>query len=136
MHFLRSGLGTVLAWSTFALALPSPSNPYAGTKVFRIPTGNQNQTDRVSDLIDTLGLPAWTSARLAFSHIDVEVAKVRLDEFHKALKGVDPKLDEQLVTMHEDLGASILKESEGMNTPHADRFGKLVRHITTSSLIN
>ncbi|KAG8787405.1 hypothetical protein FRC12_015593 [Ceratobasidium sp. 428] len=129
MHFLAA----TLAWATFALALPSPPSRYAGTKVFRIPTGNQNQTDRISSLISTLDLPAWTTARLAYSHIDVEVAKGKLDGFHKALKTVSPKLDEQLVTMHEDLGESILKEAEGMNSPQVDRFAGLANEAWFNS---
>ncbi|KAG8760993.1 hypothetical protein FRC12_009473 [Ceratobasidium sp. 428] len=113
-------LAAALAWAGFSAALPSQSNIYAGTKVFRIPTGNQNQTDSISNMIETLGLPAWTKARMAFSHIDVQVSKDRLNSFHKALKAVDSKLDEQVVTMHDDLGASILKEAAGMNTPYVD----------------
>ncbi|KAG9118696.1 hypothetical protein FRC07_006666 [Ceratobasidium sp. 392] len=122
-----------LAWVTLALALPSSPNRYAGTKVFRIPTGNQVQTDRISGLIDTLGLPAWTSARLAYSHIDVEVAKGKLAGFHQALKSVSPTLDQQLVTMHEDLGESILKEAVGMNTPQVDRFAGLANEAWFNS---
>ncbi|KAG9084994.1 hypothetical protein FS749_004769 [Ceratobasidium sp. UAMH 11750] len=122
MHFT---LAVSFAWAGLSIALPAPPNTYAGTKVFRVPTGNQNQTDNISNMIDTLGLPAWTKARMPFSHIDIQVSKDRLGVFHKALRAVDPKLDGQLVTMHDDLGVSILREAEGMNTPHVDRFAGL-----------
>ncbi|KAG9097208.1 hypothetical protein FRC07_010824, partial [Ceratobasidium sp. 392] len=120
---MRFILTAALAWTGISVALPSRSNIYAGTKVFRIPTGNQNQTESISNVIDALGLPSWTKARMAFSHIDVQVSKDRLDSFHKALKAVDSNLDEQVVTMHDDLGASILRESAGMNTPYVDPLG-------------
>lgn len=123
MRFLQVTVTVATIWASVTLALPSQRNIYAGTKVFRIPTGNQNQTAKISNLIDTLGLPAWTTARISYSHIDVQVSKKNLAGFHNALKGVDPALDSQLVTMHEDLGESILKEAEGMNTPHVDAFG-------------
>ncbi|KAG8694501.1 hypothetical protein FRC08_008446 [Ceratobasidium sp. 394] len=122
MHILRSTLAVLLTWAILALALPSPPNRYAGTKVFRIPTGNRDQTDLISGLINTLDLPAWTTARRANSHIDVQVDKRKLNTFHKVLEGISPQLDEQLVVMHQDLGESILKEAKGINTPRVDRF--------------
>ncbi|KAG8738671.1 hypothetical protein FRC10_006618 [Ceratobasidium sp. 414] len=125
MYILRLTLTVTLTWAILSLALPSPPNRHAGTKVFRIPTGNQNQTDLISNLIDALGIPAWTTARRPYSHIDVQVPKETLDDFHKALKGISPKLDEQLVTMHKDLGQSILKEAEGIHTPRVDQFAGL-----------
>ncbi|KAF8604743.1 putative carboxypeptidase [Ceratobasidium sp. AG-I] len=123
MRFLQATVTAVAVWASATLALPSQRNTYAGAKVYRIPTGNQNQTAKISSLIDTLGLPAWTTARIAYSHIDVQVSKENLAGFHNALKAVDPALDSQLITMHEDLGESILKEAEGMNTPYVDAFG-------------
>ncbi|KAG8737303.1 hypothetical protein FRC10_008361 [Ceratobasidium sp. 414] len=122
---MRFTLAVALAWAGLSVALPAQPNTYAGTKVFRIPTGNQRQTDNISNMIDALGFPAWTKARMPFSHIDVQVSKDRLNVFHEALTAVDSKLDEQLVTMHDDLGASILKEAEGMNAPYVDRFAGL-----------
>ncbi|KAG8689489.1 hypothetical protein FRC11_002316 [Ceratobasidium sp. 423] len=118
MHLLRATCALVCA--SLALAAPAERNPYAGTKVYRIPTGNQQQTDQIASMVTTLGVPTWKSAKIAFSHIDVEVSKDQLTSFHNALKQINPQLESQLITMHEDLGVSIAKEAEGMNSPYRD----------------
>ncbi|KAJ1300827.1 hypothetical protein OPQ81_002467 [Rhizoctonia solani] len=118
MHLLATICAITCA--SLVLAAPAKRNPYAGTKVYRIPTGNQDQTDRIAALLTTLNIPTWKSAKVAFSHTDVEVSKDRLASFHDALKGINPQLDSQLITMHEDLGVSIAKEAEGMNNPYRD----------------
>ncbi|QRW09315.1 extracellular matrix protein 14 [Ceratobasidium sp. AG-Ba] len=122
---MRFSAAALLAWASLSAALPTQPNIYAGTKVFRVPTGNRNQTDSIGRMIESLNLPTWTNARLEFSHIDIQVSKDRLNAFHTALKSVDPQLDKQIVTMHEDLGASILKEAEGMNSASVDPFAGL-----------
>ncbi|CAE6464588.1 unnamed protein product [Rhizoctonia solani] len=111
-----------LACASLALSTPTQRKAYAGTKVYRIPTGNQEQTDRISNMIATLGVPTWKSAKVAFSHVDVEVSKDRLTAFHDALKQINPQVDSQLITMHDDLSVSIAKEAEGMNSPYRDAF--------------
>ncbi|KAH7325480.1 hypothetical protein B0J17DRAFT_741669 [Rhizoctonia solani] len=118
MHLIRTICAAACA--SLTLAAPSQPNPYVGTKVYRIPTGNQEQTDRIANVLTTLGIPTWKSAKVAFSHADVEVSKDRLASFHNALKEINPQLDSQLITMHDDLSVSIAKEAEGMNSPHRD----------------
>ncbi|CAE6454246.1 hypothetical protein ACGC1H_007675 [Rhizoctonia solani] len=126
MYFLSAVVCAAAALTTLTFAAPTqPTSQYAGTKIFRIPTGSQEQTDKIANLITTLGVPTWTSARIPYSHVDVQVSKDRLDSFHKALKEVNPNLDSQLVTMHDDLAVSIAKEAEGMTTPFRDAFAGL-----------
>ncbi|CAE7070437.1 unnamed protein product [Rhizoctonia solani] len=125
MYFVRAAI-CAAGLATLTLAAPTQStSQYAGTKIFRVPTGNQEQTDKIANLITTLGVPTWTSARTPYSHVDVQVSKDRLDNFHKALKNVSPDLDSQLVTMHDDLAVSIAKEAEGMDSPFRDAFAGL-----------
>jgi ribosomal protein S7 len=112
-----------VACASLTLSAPTQRKTYAGTKVYRIPTGNQEQTDQIANMITTLGVPTWKSAKVAFSHVDVEVSKDRLKAFHDALKQISPQLDSQLITMHDDLSVSIAKETEGMYNPVRDAFG-------------
>jgi hypothetical protein len=124
MYFLRAAVCAAAAFTTLTFAAPAQSTgQYAGTKILRVPTGNQEQTDKLANLINTLGVPTWTSARVPHSHVDVQVSKDRVDSFHKALKEVNPDLDSQVITMHDDLAVSIAKEAEGMNSPYRDAFG-------------
>ncbi|CUA70592.1 Metallocarboxypeptidase A-like protein MCYG_01475 [Rhizoctonia solani] len=126
MYFLSAAVCVATALTTLTLAAPAQyTDQYAGTKILRVPTGSQEQTDKIANLINTLGVPTWTSARVPYSHVDVQVSKDRLDSFHKALKQVSPDLDSRLVTMHDDLAVSIAKEAEGMTAPFRDSFAGL-----------
>ncbi|KAG8753833.1 hypothetical protein FRC11_007105 [Ceratobasidium sp. 423] len=126
MHFLTTAVCAAAAFTSLTFAAPTqPSSQYAGTKIFRVPTGSQEQTDKIAKLINTLGVPTWTAARIPYSYVDVQVSKDRLGGFHKALKEVSPDLDSQLVTMHDDLAVSIAKEAEGMNSPFRSAFAGL-----------
>ncbi|KAJ1300074.1 hypothetical protein OPQ81_002556 [Rhizoctonia solani] len=126
MYFLNAAVCAAVVFTTLTSpALTHATSQYAGTKIFRIPTSSQEQTDKITNLINTLGVPTWTSDRIPYSHIDVQVSKDRLNNFHKALKEVNPDLDSQLVTMHDDLAVSIAKEAEGMTTPFRDAFAGL-----------
>ncbi|CAE6440354.1 unnamed protein product [Rhizoctonia solani] len=93
---------TVYAISTFVVASQTPCQ-YEGTKIIRIPTGSQEQTDRLINLINRLGVPTWTDVHTPYSHMDVQVSKDRLGTFYNALREFSPDLDSQLTVIHEDL---------------------------------
>ncbi|CCO33117.1 hypothetical protein BN14_07187 [Rhizoctonia solani AG-1 IB] len=134
MYFLRAAVCAAAAFTTLTFAAPAQSTgQYAGTKILRVPTGSQEQTDKLANLINTLGVPTWTSARVPHSHVDVQVSKDRVDSFHKALKEVNPDLDSQVITMHDDLAVSIAKEAEGMNSPYRDAFAGLANEAWFNS---
>ncbi|PPQ70189.1 hypothetical protein CVT24_003905 [Panaeolus cyanescens] len=104
-------------FALFAVVLPAFADHtagYDGIKVLRIPTGNS--TARLDSLIESLDLSVWTHASRPNSHIDVEVPK---DVYKIFTSSVGKILKEEGVTypievMHEDLGVSIRKESEGL----------------------
>jgi hypothetical protein len=100
-------------------ALPVFSQPqdtsvrYRNHKVIRIPTGSN--TLKLESLVTEYQLNVWTEHVLPNSHLDVEVPPEKYTSFTSAVDGV---LKEQGITtpigmMHEDLGQSIEKESEG-----------------------
>ncbi|KAH6904176.1 putative carboxypeptidase [Coprinopsis sp. MPI-PUGE-AT-0042] len=93
-----------------AIAVPvrDHTTGYNGVKVLRIPTGNS--TARLDTLIDSLDLDVWTHSSRPNSHIDVQVPK---DVYTSFTSKVNSILKEEGV-MHEDLGASIRKEAEGI----------------------
>jgi hypothetical protein len=90
------------------------SAPYDGVKVLRVPTGAS--TAALDALISELGLERWTQASVPSSHIDVEVPADVLDYFVKEANAISASQDVTypIETMHEDLGASIRLETEGM----------------------
>ncbi|CAA7260302.1 unnamed protein product [Cyclocybe aegerita] len=97
-----------------ALALPVHDNsfPYIGVKVLRIPTGNT--TAAIDDIVAQFDLSSWTAVSRPNSHIDVEVPKDKFAAFTKAAKTIlnQEGITYPIETMHEDLAASIRKESE------------------------
>jgi len=99
-----------------ALAVPVHDNstPYVDVKVLRIPTGNT--TVPLDSLVSEFDLRRWTSVSRPNSHVDVEVPKAKFTAFTSAAKAI---LSQQGVSypiemMHEDLAASIRKETESM----------------------
>ena len=113
-------------FALFALALPAVAVPvhdhtmgYDGIKVLRIPTGNS--TAKLNRFVEDLDLDIWTHSVRPNSHIDVEVPK---DKFQSFTTSINKLLTEEGITtpvevMHEDLGASIRKEAEGIATSNS-----------------
>lgn len=68
------------------------------------------------ELIQKLALPTWTDDAKTDSHIDVEVAAEFIDEFTTTVDSIIAShgIAQPLITMHEDLGASIEAETTGM----------------------
>ncbi|KAH8825266.1 hypothetical protein DL96DRAFT_1612558 [Flagelloscypha sp. PMI_526] len=104
-----------------ALAVSASSSeilaaPYAGTKVFRVPTSNASSIFQYEQLIDKLELETWTDESLENSWIDVQVDADKVDEFTQSVDAILSAhgIDKEVITMHEDLGASIAAETEGM----------------------
>ncbi|CEL59104.1 Metallocarboxypeptidase A-like protein MCYG_01475 OS=Arthroderma otae (strain ATCC MYA-4605 / CBS 113480) GN=MCYG_01475 PE=3 SV=1 [Rhizoctonia solani AG-1 IB] len=118
MHFLTTLCVAVACGIPTFVTARQARNQYAGTKVIRIPTGSQRQTDQLVNLINTLGVPTWTDVYTPYSYMDVQVSNDRLRSFHSGLKKISPELDYQITVMHENLATSIAKESEGMFTLH------------------
>ncbi|GAB1524838.1 extracellular matrix protein 14 [Rhizoctonia solani] len=117
MRFLNAALCATAIYTvpTLGSVIRTPSQ-YTGTKIIRIPTGGQVQTDQLLNMIDTLGIPTWTDVHIPYSHMDVQVSKDCLSEFRNALRKINPELNSQLTVIHEDLAVSLAKEAEGMNT--------------------
>ncbi|KAH8825267.1 hypothetical protein DL96DRAFT_1682362 [Flagelloscypha sp. PMI_526] len=111
LALLVSGAVAVAARSSEILAAP-----YLGTKVFRVPTSNASSVFQYEQLIEKLDLPTWTDASLENSWIDVQVEASKVDQFTEAVDAIIASHDigKDVITMHEDLGASIAAETEGM----------------------
>lgn len=98
-----AALSTLLAVTAAAVPQPTPTKAsYDGHKVFRVMVGSKPQ--RVSDVVDRLGLSFWQHPTRKGAFADIEVPPARVDEFRKEMEGLE------LITMHEDLGKSIADE--------------------------
>jgi hypothetical protein len=86
---------------------------YQGFKVLRIPTGPN--TLKLEALVTNYQLNVWTEHALPNSHLDVEVPPEKYTSFATAVDSIlkDDGITTPIVTMHNDLGESIRKESEG-----------------------
>ena len=98
------------------LAVPFQDNCalYNGVKVIRIPTGDIS--DKLASLVSEYGLDVWTGHTQPNSHLDVEVPAAKYPEFSTAVSSLlkDDGITVPIITMHEDLAASIRNESEGI----------------------
>ncbi|KAK4090558.1 hypothetical protein Purlil1_5230 [Purpureocillium lilacinum] len=98
-----AALSTLLAVTAAAVPQPTPTKAsYDGHKVFRVMVGSKPQ--RVSDVVDRLGLSFWQHPTRKGAFADIEVPPARVDEFRQEMEGLE------LITMHEDLGKSIADE--------------------------
>lgn len=105
----------LLVFSVSAIPTDHPAVQYAGTKVLRVPTGPSPAALRsLKSFIDALGLELWTTVPVVNSHVDVEVPLHKLDAFMAGVDGllVAAEIRVPVQVMHDDLGASILSESE------------------------
>lgn len=86
---------------------------YQNFKVIRIPTGPN--TLKLESLVTEYQLNTWTEHALPNSHLDVEVPPEKYTTFTKAVNGIlaEEGITAPVVLMHNDLGESIRKESEG-----------------------
>jgi len=86
---------------------------YHNVKVVRIPTGPN--TSKLESLVTKYQLNVWTEHASPNSHLDVEVPREKYTSFTTAVDGIlkEEGITTPIVTMHEDLGESIRKESEG-----------------------
>lgn len=78
---------------------------YDGYKVFRVGTADQAAVDHLKSVSEKLGLQRWEAPLVPGAYNDFAVAPHQLDEFHKQVGDLKPKV------MHEDLGHSITLES-------------------------
>ncbi|OAA34208.1 carboxypeptidase [Metarhizium rileyi] len=84
-----------------ALAVESAVS-YYGHQVFRVPVTDDGS--HIQSVIDKLKVNIWQPPTRKGAFADVQVAPSQLEDFRKAMEG------HQLITMHEDLGKSILEE--------------------------
>ncbi len=101
-----TALSASLALLVGVSAAPSGTGPvsYDGYKVFRV-SFPDDEVDKVKDIISRLSLTTWKGAPRAGRASDIVVTPSRLADFAHEVAGFD------VVTMHEDLGASIAAES-------------------------
>lgn len=122
---------SVLVALPVTLAVPATTlaSPYANTKVLRIPTGASAESlADLQGLIDTMGLHSWTAVPQVSSHVDLEVPAGKYARFlasvNKIIEGSGAgAAGYKVEVMHEDLGASIIAESEGSDEPVILPFG-------------
>lgn len=97
-------LSLLLSVSSAAVSRPkSAVKSYDGYKVFRVPVGTD--ASKVSGIVAKLGLTTWKGAPRAGTFADIVVPPTEVDAFTKEVSGMD------VVTMHNDLGASIADET-------------------------
>jgi len=108
-HFLGF---LVSALPVLAVPFQNASAIYDNVKVLRIPTGNI--TSELDSLVSKYNLDAWTLHIRPDCHLDVEVPAEKYSEFTTTVNGLlkGNGITVPIITMHEDLGASIRKESE------------------------
>ncbi|KAF4506597.1 hypothetical protein G6O67_006665 [Ophiocordyceps sinensis] len=103
---MKAMLPWLLAAASWAAAAPPPTPTrvsYDGFKVFRVPVGGSAQ--RVNNVVARLGLDVWQPASRKGAFADIEVPPAKLDNFGRAMAGLE------LLTMHDDLGRSIADEA-------------------------
>jgi len=76
---------------------------YDGYKVVRLAVGDE--VSKVNGIISRLSLTTWKGAPRAGAFADIVVPPAQVDAFTEEIAGMDA------VTMHEDLGVSIVEES-------------------------
>jgi Carboxypeptidase activation peptide len=94
---------SVLVALASAAVLQPPKVSYDGYKVFRLAVGDE--VSKVDAIISKLNLKTWTGAPRAGAFADLVVPPSQIDAFINETVGMD------IITMHEDLGASIANES-------------------------
>lgn len=87
----------------YGAAIPGKVS-YNNYKVIRV--GVEDSLAKVNDLLRELSLSTWNGAPKADGHVDVVVPGFQL----KAFKGSTANMETQV--MHENLGASIAKETD------------------------
>ena len=94
--------------------LHDSSTLYDNVKVLRIPTGRD--TFKLASLISEYQLSVWTEHLLPNSHLDVEVPAEVYWNVTTTVNGIleEDGITAPIIVMHEDLGESIRKESEGI----------------------
>ncbi|KAG5930356.1 hypothetical protein E4U42_001871 [Claviceps africana] len=98
-------LAAALAASASALAAAGAGAPYLGHRVYRVPVTDAQDGAHIRDVIDRLGLEVWQPPTRKGSFADVQVPPGRVEAFREAMG------HREVRTMHEDLGASIRKET-------------------------
>lgn len=95
-----SAVSLFLTVASAAVSRPKPQvKSYSGYKVFRVPVGTD--ASKVSGIVNKLGLTTWKGAPRAGTFADIVVPPTELAAFEQEVTGME------VVTMHEDLGASI-----------------------------
>jgi hypothetical protein len=101
MHLLNLSIYFSVV-SAAAVAKPEKVS-YDGYKVVRVAVGDQ--LAKINDVVSSLGLATWKGAPRAGAFADIVVPPTKLGAFTEKVAGLD------VLTMHEDLGASIAEES-------------------------
>ncbi|KAM7200875.1 zinc carboxypeptidase [Naviculisporaceae sp. PSN 640] len=99
-----AALSLLLTLGSAAVSRPKPQvKSYKGYKVFRVAVGTD--ASKVSGIVNKLGLTTWKGAPRAGTFADIVVPPTEVATFETEVSGMD------VITMHEDLGASIDEES-------------------------
>lgn len=85
-----------------AASVPQPVS-YDGHKVFRVPVHDDGTF--LNSVLDKLDVSVWQPPTKKGAFADIQVAPHMLKSFHDAMDG------HELITMHNDLGDSVKKES-------------------------
>lgn len=114
-----------LCLQAVAVALPenNPASLYMGVKVVRVPTGPSVEIlQRLESVVSDLNLELWTGTPRINAHVDVEVPPAVYDAFMSATNELlsDAGILQPVTIMHEDLGMSILDESNVPNDFHQE----------------
>lgn len=86
-----------------AIVVPRKAN-YDGYRVVRLQVGDDSS--KVKNIIQQLSLSTWNGAPKDNSEVDVVVPADKFSEFESSTAGLNSSI------MHEDLGASIAKETD------------------------
>lgn len=103
MKFSLLAISGALGLSSAAAVESSQRKSYDGYKVFRLSVGKD--VAKVNNIVGKLGLTTWKGAPRAGAASDIVVPPSEVAAFEAAVAGME------VVTMHEDLGASIAEES-------------------------
>lgn len=104
---LSLALSSLLALASAAavpeVAVRPQIKAYNGFKVFRIAV--KNDVDRVTGIVEKLGLETWKAPKAPGALADIVVPPEKIADFRAAVAGLE------VTTMHEDLALSIEAES-------------------------
>ncbi|KAG6015510.1 hypothetical protein E4U43_005169 [Claviceps pusilla] len=105
MKLLLLAAAILVASAASASATAGSKPSYNGHRVYRLHVTDEQDGAHIQDIIDKLSLVTWQPPSKKGAFADMQVPPDQLDAFHEAMK------HRELITMHEDLGASIRSEA-------------------------